>query len=110
MSKTAQSPRRRVRNNGVTTHQGRRGLTSSARAAARRGRYVLVATEVVLGSLLVTGCNSGTSVATEAQQLIQQHPWLSQLALAFLEGLVGALGWNVGLILRTAAVALLAGG
>jgi hypothetical protein len=44
------------------------------------------------------------------QQLIHQHPWLSQLAIAFLEGLVEALGWNVGLLLRTAAIALLAGG
>lgn len=113
MSKTAQSPRRRARTNSATQQQGRRTfwVIFSARAAAsRRGRCVLIATEVVLGSLFITGCNSGASVAVEVQQLIQQHPWLSQLALAFLEGLVGALGGNVGLILRTAAAALLAGG
>jgi hypothetical protein len=75
----------------------------------RQGRYMLIVTEVILGSLLITGCESGTSVAGEVHQLIQQYPWLSQLAFAFLEGLVGALGWNVGVLLRTAAVALLAG-
>jgi hypothetical protein len=76
---------------------------------ARRGRYVLIVTEVVLGSLFITGCESGTSVPSEVQQLIHQYPWLSRLAFAFLEGLVTALGWNVGALLRTAAVALLAG-
>jgi hypothetical protein len=48
-------------------------------------------------------------VAAEVHQLIQQYPWLSRLAFAFLEGLVGALGWNLGLLLRAAAAALLAG-
>lgn len=76
---------------------------------ARRGRYVLIVTEVVLGSLFITGCQSGTSVPNEVQQLIQQYPWLSRLAFAFLEGLVTALGWNVGALLRTAAAALLVG-
>jgi len=66
-------------------------------------------TEVVLGSLFITGCQSGTSVHSEVQQLIQQYPWLSRLAFAFLEGLVTAFGWNVGALLRTAAAALLAG-
>jgi hypothetical protein len=75
----------------------------------RRGRYALIVTGVVLGSLLTTGCESGTSVAAQTQQLIQQYPWLSHLALAFLEGLVGALGWNLGALLRAAAAALLTG-
>jgi hypothetical protein len=95
------------------TTTGRRALwvTASARAAARRRRrHVLIVTEIALGSLFVTGCGSGTSVAAEVHQLIQQYPWLSALTLAFLEGLVGGLGWNLGLILRTAAAALLAGG
>jgi len=75
----------------------------------RRGRYTLIATEIVLGSLFITGCQSGSSVAAQVQQLIRQYPWLSRLGLAFLEGLVGGLGWNVGVLLRAAAAALLAG-
>lgn len=84
-------------------------MTKIKELMRRRGRYVVVVTEVGLGSLLLTGCGSGPSVAAEVQQLIQQYPWLSRLAFAFLEGLVGALGWNVGVLLRAAAVALLAG-
>ncbi len=84
-------------------------MTKIKEAIRRRGRYALIVTGVVLGSLLTTGCESGTSVAAQAQQLVQQYPWLSRLAFAFLEGLVGALGWNVGAILRAAAAALLAG-
>jgi hypothetical protein len=113
MSKTVQSPRRQARTNSATEQQGHRTVwvTFSARAAAsrHRRRRVLIATEVVLGSLFITGCNSGTSAVAEVQLLIQQHPWLARLAFAFLEGLVGALGGNVGLILRTAAAALLVG-
>jgi hypothetical protein len=75
----------------------------------RRGRSVLIVTTVVLGVLLTTGCQSGTSVTNETQQLIQQYPWLSRLAFAFLEGLVEGLGWNLGALLRAAAAALLAG-
>jgi hypothetical protein len=75
----------------------------------RRGRSVLIVTTVILGTLLVTGCQSGTSVTNEAQQLIQQYPWLDHLALAFLEGLIGAFGWNIGMLLHAAAAALLAG-
>ncbi len=75
----------------------------------RRGRHLLVVTEIVLGSLFIAGCQSGTSVTAQVQQLIQQYPWLSRLGLAFLEGLVGALGWNLGALLRAAAAALLAG-
>ena len=112
MSETAQSPKRQTRTNGATRHHRRRALwvTPSLRAASRRARYALVAMEVLAASLFVTGCDSGTSTAAQVQQLIQQHPWLSHLALAFLEGLVGALGWNLGLLLRTAAAVLLAGG
>jgi hypothetical protein len=84
-------------------------MTKIKKAMRRRGRYALIVTGVVLGSLLTTGCESGTSVAAQAQQLIQQYPWLSRLAFAFLEGLVGALGWNLGVLLRSAAAALLAG-
>jgi hypothetical protein len=83
-------------------------VTKIKKEIRRRGCSVLIATEVILGTLLLTGCGSGTSVAAQAQQLIQQYPWLSRLALAFLEGLIGALGWNLGLLLRTAAAALLA--
>lgn len=82
-------------------------MTKIKEAIRRRGRYALIVTGVVLGSLLTTGCQSGTSVAAQTQQLIHQYPWLSRLAFAFLEGLVEALGWNLGLLLRTAAVALL---
>ena len=49
-------------------------------------------------------------MTNEAQQLIQQYPWLAHLALAFLEGLIGAFGWwNLGMVLRVAAAALLGG-
>ena len=84
-------------------------MTRVKEVIRRRGRYALIITGVVLGSLLTTGCESGTSVAVQAQQLIQQYPWLSRLALAFLEGLIGALGWNMGVLLRAAATALLTG-
>ena len=84
-------------------------MTKVKAVIRRRARYVLIVTEVVLGTLLVTGCGSGTSVAVQAQQLIQQYPWLSRLAFAFLEGLVGAFGWNLGTLLRAAAAAVLAG-
>jgi hypothetical protein len=73
----------------------------------RRGRLALGVTEVVIGTLVVTGCGSGTSVAAQAQQLIQHYPWLSRLAFSFLEGLVGALGWNIGMLLSAAAAVLL---
>jgi hypothetical protein len=88
------------------------GATKVKEVIRRRGRSVLTVTAVVLGVLLTTGCQSGTSgtsVTNEAQQLIQQYPWLSHLALAFLEGLVGAFGWNLGLLLHAAAAVLLAG-
>lgn len=113
MSKTAQSPGGQTRTIGATRHLARRVLcvAASARAAAkRRGRYALITTEAVVGSLLIAGCESGTSAAAQVQQLVHQYPWLSQLTLAFLEGLVGAFGWDVGLLLRAAAVALMAGG
>ena len=48
-------------------------------------------------------------MTNEAQQLIQQYPWLAHLALVFLDGLIEAFGWNLGMLLRAAAVALLAG-
>ena len=84
-------------------------MTKIKEVIRRRARYALIVTGVVLGSLLITGCGSGTSVAAQTQQLILQYPWLSHLALAFLEGLVGALGWNLGTLLRVAAAALLTG-
>ena len=80
--------------------------------AIRRGeRSVLIATVVTLGVFSITGCGSrsGASVTNEAQQLIQQYPWLAHLALVFLDGLIEAFGWNLGMLLRAAAVALLAG-
>ena len=113
MSKAAQSSGGQTRTNGITRHIGCRALciAASARAAAkRRGRYALIVTEVILVSLLIAGCGSSSSVAAQVQQLIQQHPWLAQLTLAFLEGLVGAFGWDIGLLLRAAAAALTAGG
>lgn len=84
-------------------------MSKVKKAIRRRQRYVLIVTEIVLGSLFITGCQSGTSVAAQVQQLIQQYPWLSRLGLAFLEGLVGGLGWNLGALLHAAAAALLAG-
>ena len=90
-------------------------MTKIKEEIRRRGRSVLIVTAVVLGVLPVTGCGpeggpgSGTSVTNEAQQLIQQYPWLAHLALAFLEGLIEAFGWNLGMLLRVAAAALLGG-
>lgn len=75
----------------------------------RWGRSVLIVTAVALGMLLITECQSGTSATNEAQQLVQQYLWLSHLALAFLEGLIGAFGWNLGTLRHAAAGALLAG-
>jgi hypothetical protein len=86
-------------------------MTKLKEAIGRLGRSVFIMTAIILGVLTVTGCRSGsgTSVPNEAQQLIQQHPWLAHLAFAFLEGLIGAFGWNLGMVLRAAAAALLAG-
>ena len=86
-------------------------MTKIKKKIRRRARSVLIVTTVALGVLPVTGCGagSGTSVTNEAQQLIQQYPWLAHLALAFLEGLIGAFGWNLGMLLRVAAAALLGG-
>jgi hypothetical protein len=84
-------------------------VTKVKEVIRRRRRSVLIVTAVVLGVLLTTGCQSGTSVSIEAQQLIQQYPWLAHLALAFLEGRIGGFGWNLGLLLPAAAAALLAG-
>lgn len=111
MREAAQSPRRQARTNRATRHQNRRAIRNAAEKTVigYLWRYVMIVMEAVLGSVLVSACGSGTSVTAEVQQLIQQNPWLSRLALAFLEGLAQELGWNSGLILRAAAVALLIG-
>jgi hypothetical protein len=111
MSEAARSPRRQARTNRATRHQNCRAIRNAAKKTAlgHLWRYVMIVMEAVLGSLLVTACGPGTSVPAEVQQLIQQNPWLSRLALAFLEGLTQELGWNFGLILRAAALALLVG-
>lgn len=79
----------------------RRGVRTLAMIAA-----VIVSIVLITGCTRVTGGNSSGGPCTECNQLVGLYPWLRQIGLAALVGLVQQYGSNI-VELLIAAVGML---